>query len=391
MRLNIFKEIEFIIKLFFIFISEFLFYCFFCDYLSFIDRITRRLAVINILYVKIFQAIALNNNVIDNKINNKLLEFTDNAPWNDSDINFKNLIEVTRDYNLSLKDGYKNPINSGMISLVYKALNKNTGKNVIIKVKRNNIDKKLNDAINNLQTILYILSFIPLINKYQFAEVINKNIDIIKHQTNFQEEINNMNKMRENCKDLKYIKIPKADIEVTKKYPNIILMSFIDGNKINQILEKDYEPFANLIVKFGFLTSIVHGYSHGDLHAGNVLFIKDNEDKNYPHKLGIIDFGIVYKLDFEFKDIIFKIITEIFTEDIFITSKKILNCGIFEPTNLENFLPTKHYNNILNFTAEIINESINNSKFANQFQIYKFLFKFKEYISNPEIMNLGYV
>ena len=34
---------------------------------------------------------------------------------------------------------------------------------------------------------------------------------------------------------------------------------------------------------------------------------------------------------------------------------------------------------------------INNSKFANQFQIYKFLFKFKEYISNPEIMNLGYV
>ena len=43
------------------------------DYSYFIDNLTYRLASINVLCVKIFQAIALNNNLIDDKTNNKLL------------------------------------------------------------------------------------------------------------------------------------------------------------------------------------------------------------------------------------------------------------------------------------------------------------------------------
>ena len=41
------------------------------DYSFFIDRITSRLASINILYVKVFQAFALNNSLVDDKMNNK--------------------------------------------------------------------------------------------------------------------------------------------------------------------------------------------------------------------------------------------------------------------------------------------------------------------------------
>jgi predicted unusual protein kinase regulating ubiquinone biosynthesis (AarF/ABC1/UbiB family) len=383
------KEVIFIVKFLFIVFTESFLYLIFRNYSSFIDRITSRLASINILYVKVFQALALNNNLIDDNINNKLLNFTDNAPWNYSDINFADLIEVTNDYNLILKDGFDKPMNAGMISLVYNALQRETGEQVIIKMKRNNIDRKLNHAISNLQTFMYLLSFIPLVNKYQLAEVVNRNIDIIRHQTNFQEEVENMSKMKKNCKYLKYIQIPEANREITEKYPNIILMSFINGLKMNQILEEDYDAFAKLVMKFGFVTSIVHGFTHGDLHAGNILFINDNHDEKYPHKLGILDFGIAYEMEPEFKNIVFEIMTEMFTQEPLITSEKFLNSGILEPKSLYNFLPAEHYNNILKFTSEIINETIHSSKMANQIQIYKFLYKFKEYISNPEISDLG--
>jgi predicted unusual protein kinase regulating ubiquinone biosynthesis (AarF/ABC1/UbiB family) len=383
------KEVIFIVNFLFIVFTESFLYLIFRNYSSFIDRITSRLASINILYVKVFQALALNNNLIDDNINNKLLNFTDNAPWNYSDINFADLIEVTNDYDLILKDGYDKPMNAGMISLVYKAQQRETGEHVIIKMKRNNIDRKLNDAISNLQTFMYLLSFIPLVNKYQLAEVVNRNIDIIRHQTNFQEEVENMSKMKKNCKYLKYIQIPEANIEITEKYPNIILMSYINGLKMNQILEEDYDAFAKLVMKFGFVTSIVHGFTHGDLHAGNILFINDNHDEKYPHKLGILDFGIAYEMEPEFKNIVFEIMTEMFTQEPLITSEKLLNSGILEPKSLYNFLPAEHYNNILKFTSEIINETIHSSKMANQIQIYKFLYKFKEYISNPEISDLG--
>ena len=166
------KQLFFIMNVFFIVSTEFFNYILFNNYSSFIDRLTSRLANINILYVKVFQAIALNNSLIDDKINNTLLKFTDNAQWSTSDIRLEELIEISNDYNLIFKDGYEKPINSGMISLVYKAYHLHTAQPVIIKMKRNNIEQKLNDAIDNLIFFMYILSFIPIIHKYQITEVI---------------------------------------------------------------------------------------------------------------------------------------------------------------------------------------------------------------------------
>ena len=44
---------------------------------------------------------------------------------------------------------------------------------------------------------------------------------------------------------------------------------------------------------------------------------------------------------------------------------------------------------MIQFTSDIIEETIHSSKQANQIQIYKFLSTFKEFISHKEIMNLG--
>ena len=85
----------------------------------------------------------------------------------------------------------------------------------------------------------------------------------------------------------------------------------------------------------------------------------------------------------------FEIMTEIFNQPPEVTSKRLLNSGIIEPKEIFNNLPREHYNNILHFTTEIMNETINSSKKANQIQIYRFLSKFKEYISKNEISNLG--
>jgi predicted unusual protein kinase regulating ubiquinone biosynthesis (AarF/ABC1/UbiB family) len=384
------KGFIFLLNILFIFGSELFIYALFRNYLTFIDRITMRLSSINILCVKIFQAIALNNNLIDNEINNRLLKFTDNAPWSSSDISLYDLIEMTDKYNLQLESGYEVPINAGMISLVFKAYDReNLNRPVIIKMKRRNIDYILDEAINNFLYIVHLLSFIPFFNKYQLAEVINKNIEIIRHQTNFLEEVDNMNRIKNNCKNLKYIKIPSAIREVTEEYPNFILMDFIEGIKINDIEKEDYEEFAKQVIKFGFVTSIVHGVTHGDLHSGNILFIKDNKDKKYPHKIGVIDFGIIYELETQQKGILFDIITQIFDSPPRESAIRLLNSGIIDPPNILENIPREDYENIIDFTTEIINETIYVSKKANQIQIYKFLSKLKEYLSNSKISNAG--
>ena len=384
------KGIIFLLNVLLIFGTEFLLYSLFLDYGLLIDRLTLRLSSINILCVKIFQAFALNNSLINEETNNKLLQFTDNAPWSLSDINLHDLIEIADKYNLHLKFGYEIPINAGMISLVFKVYKSNTYlEPVIIKMKRNNIDKKLDDAIDNLLFLMYILSFIPIINKYQLAEVVNKNIEIIRHQTNFLEEVDNMNLIKTNCKNIKYVKIPSANRQVTEEYPNCILMEYIRGIKINEIQKEDYEGFAKQVMKFGFVTTIVHGVTHGDLHSGNILFIKDNEDEKYPYKLGVIDFGIIYRLDSQYKNILFEVLTQMFESPPRESAIKLLNSGIIDPPGILQQIPKEDYENIINFTAEIINETVNSSKKANQVQIYKFISKLKDYLNNSILSNIG--
>ena len=137
-------------------------YFVFKDYPILIDNLTKRLSSINILYVKIFQAFALNNHFIDDVTNNKLLQFTDNAPWTFNDYNLTQLNEISNKYNIVIKFGYEIPINSGMISLVFKGYrNDDINHPVIIKMKRKNIEIKLNEAIDNLIFFMYLLSFIP--------------------------------------------------------------------------------------------------------------------------------------------------------------------------------------------------------------------------------------
>lgn len=384
------KGLLFFLNVFFIFCKEYVMYLINRDFTLFIERLAIGLSSINILCVKIFQAIALNNSLIDESTNNKLLQFTDNAPWNYSDVELHNLHEISKKYNLQLKFGYEVPINSGMISLVFKAFKKDElNQPVIIKMKRKNIQEKLDDAIDNLLIGIKLLSFIPIFNKYDLSKIVNKNVDIIRSQTNFLEEVDNMTRIKNNCKNLKYVKIPSANRAVTEEYPNCILMDYIEGIKITQIQKEDYDGFAKQVMKFGFVTSIVHGVTHGDLHGGNILFIKDNNDERYPYKIGVIDFGIVYDLDSKFKGIIFEILTEMFQSSPRESAIKLLNSGIIDPPNILQQIPKNDYEKILSFATEIIDETINSSKKANQIQIYKFILKLKEYLSNSVLSEIG--
>jgi len=383
------KEMLFLMNLFFIVGSELMLYAALNDYSSFIDRITSRLASINILYVKMFQAFALNNSLIDDKTNNKLLKFTDNAPWSSSDINIEDLKAVCDAYNIVLPNGFESPINAGMISLVFKGYEKETCAQIIIKMKRKNIDAKLNDAIENLQTILYLLSYIPIMHKYQIAEVVKRNIDMIRHQTDFAQEVENINNVKTNCKRLQYVKIPAVYPDVTKRFPEIILMEYIEGMKINEIYEEDYDAFAKQVMKFGFVTTIVHGVTHGDLHSGNILFIKDDKDEKYPHKIGVIDFGIIYEIDDAYKGFLFDVLTQMFAVSPRESAVKLLSSGIIDPPNILEQIPRKDYEEILQFTTEIIDETVNSSKKANQVQLYKFLYKLKEYFGQSKMATIG--
>ena len=260
---------------------------------------------------------------------------------------------------------------------------------MIIKMKRVNIDRQLDDAIENLKTVLYFLSFIPLFDKYRLAELVNKNMDLIRQQTDFMEEVKNTNAMKENCKRLKYVRIPTINKEVTEKYPDCILMDYINGVKITEIREEDYDGFAKQVLKLGVVTTLIHGFAHGDLHGGNILFIKDDTDEKYKYKLGIIDFGIVYNIDPEYRHLLFEVATKALDTPAIEMATKLLNSSMIDPPDIFQQIPAVHRDNIIQFTSKILDETIHQSKKACQTQVYRFLKMITEYLNTSDIADIG--
>ena len=348
-----------------------------------------RLSKLNILYVKLFQALSLNNNLIDVDTNNELLKFTDRVPWSSDDIDFRSLVQIGDEFNLNFVDGLENPINSGMISLVYKVTHKTSNKQMILKIKRLNIDKRLCDDVNQILYFIDFFSFLPFFKKYNVKESIYDSTDMIISQTNFKSEVDNIITFKNNCAKLDYVSIPNALREVTDEYPNAILMDFIDGKTIDKIDPTDYKTYAELVIKFGIVTSIVHGFTHGDLHMGNILFLKD-ENVNPPHfKIGILDFGIIYKMNRQFKDIIFELFHDFFNTEPSEIASKLLLSGLIEPIEVVKNLKPDTFNEIKEILSEIVSECINKSKKTNQVQIYKFLKGLNTWLTKNHITGLG--
>ena len=79
--------------------------------------------------------------------------------WNDEDIIYTDLINVANKYKLDLNSSNNKPINSGMISLVFKIPKENSEECMIIKLKRKDIDKKLNDTIEQVIFKIYMAGY----------------------------------------------------------------------------------------------------------------------------------------------------------------------------------------------------------------------------------------
>ena len=87
---------------------------------------------------------------------------------------------------------------------------------------------------------------------------------------------------------------------VPEPYPelsgrNVLTMEFFDGVPIDDLarvadLGFDPTPLVQEVMRAFFLTTVRWGAFHGDVHAGNMMLLRDG-------RIGVIDWGIVGRLD----------------------------------------------------------------------------------------------
>jgi ubiquinone biosynthesis protein len=324
---------------------------------SFIERISTRMARDNILYIKIFQALSSHEDIISNEDREYLLKYTENVPYTRDDYDIVKIMTYLRDQDISL---YKlEPIASGVISLVFHGWDNTSKQEVAIKVKREGINNRIDRDLKDLKTQI---DFFQKFTNLNIKDIYEENKDILMNQVNFNQEVENIKFYHKINENFNYIKIPKVYEELSND--DTIVMEYIRGNRLNDIIDTDDSiKYGNLLSKFIFKHFLIDRCFHGDMHPGNIIFLKD-EDGN--HQLGIIDFGIIGRLTREEQDVYVRSLKAFHERDIYEAYEIAIEDIIGPRENIDN-LNKKDSDKLKDSLLVAINDVINQQDEDNSF------------------------
>lgn len=368
-----------------VFATEYIYYLLGRDKDTCIKNVIDKLSNLNILYVKILQGLSTNTYFSPN-ILNYINMYTDAVPYTNKDIDTSFMTNIN-DINCNDNEELlcltsEVPIKSGVIALIYEGMIGN--QKVVIKVKKNNIYNKLLQSLDEIDIFLKIISFFPYIKYLNTSNIIKENRKYLLEQTDFIMEINNIENVYNYFKNSEDFVIPKVYRKYTEKYPNMIVMDYINGNKINNLLNDDKEEYSNLVAKFGLESVLKHSIYHGDLHPGNILFINENGKK----KLGILDYGIIGNITIEEKNLFFDFLFELSIKKNDQRAIELLLTKLIEPKSNIDILTNEQYNCLFEKLRYIIINTLNAKKGSSSlkpedlYNINKILHTYNLYITN---------
>ena len=240
---------------------------------------------------------------------------------------------------------FPKPIAAASVGQVHKAFLKD-GTKVAIKVMRPNIKEKFETDIDLFRHLIpFIEKAHPGLKTLSPEKIIEEFEKYTKKELSYLQEGKNIDIFYKNFRKDKRVKIPKIHWNFTTD--KVLTMEYINGKKISEIDKTEFgEKRIKKIVSNAvglFLEQIFeHGYFHADPHPGNIIIMKNDT-------IGLIDYGIVGKLDESLKEKIEEFFVGLISGD-----KELIITGFFE----------------LGFTKERINEEQLKQDISEDLSIY---------------------
>lgn len=261
--------------------------------LSLIKALCNKLEKINSVYIKIFQSLCLNEDLLYDNEKNYLINYCDNVPYTSDSIDYKLLSDLHETYNISVLSAI--PINSGIVGLVFDGFDCSNTK-VVVKMLKRNIENNLRDCFDELAYIAYVCKYIPYINSFNISKLVADNKELMLQQIDFTKEAYSLERFAEKYKNNKEYRFPKVYKNITLQFKELLVMENIKGHTLKTLETMDTaikEEFAYIYIKFGILGILHYSAIHCDLHCGNVFFYINEDHTNKPkYQMGVIDFGL---------------------------------------------------------------------------------------------------
>jgi predicted unusual protein kinase regulating ubiquinone biosynthesis (AarF/ABC1/UbiB family) len=182
------------------------------------------------------------------------------------------------------------PLASASIAQVHAA-KLHSGQDVVIKVQRPNIGEVVEADLRVLKVMARAMAMMPLGDLANPRGIVEDFESNIREELDFRREAANMTEFNRIMAEHAQLQVaaPRPVDELTTE--RVLVMERFFGHRVDDV-EKlrasnvDGEAALLIGMRAWFQCMILHGFFHGDVHAGNLMALADG-------RIGFLDFGIV--------------------------------------------------------------------------------------------------
>lgn len=256
-------------------------------------RIRMALAELGPTFIKLGQILSTRPDLVGQALAHELCSLQDQAP-EDASADIRQIVEdelgqPIDDLFLSFED---KPIASASMGQVHTATLR-TGEAVVVKVQHPHLQDRVRGELELLAALAQMAEKIPEFARYRPVATVGEFQRTIRRELDFGREERNLQTFASRFGSNPHVKIPQPFTELCTQ--RVLTMERLDGVKLADFARESTDSKARAsMARRGaevFLRMVFEdGFYHADPHPGNVVVLPG-------HIIGLLDFGMVERLD----------------------------------------------------------------------------------------------
>ncbi len=212
------------------------------------------------------------------------------------------------------------PIASASIGQVHQATLFD-GTPVVVKVQHHDIQNTVREDLDVLAGLAVLAERIPEIAAWQPKTLVEQLSKSLMRELSFTRELHNLQFFQSELHEFAGLHIPKTYLELSS--PRVLTMERLEGRSISKLQQEDAELSQQLTKRTAelYMEMIFRlGVYHADPHPGNILITEEC-------RLGLLDFGMVGRIDDRLRETIEEMLMAVATRDSALLTSLIKRVG----------------------------------------------------------------